>query len=278
MRWQKEGLPFLTLFMDVQDVQMRLNKTVDVMVGIDPENRVVPRYGWAIDVSKPNMHDSKPEFVRARDAVATMVEHAETLLDFIVAGVFTDDASSDEMNRRVALGIDNWAREKCRTEEPKWMATMIAKNASDTGLSISLAFILTRYQGGLAKRQMELADQECEFWSGASCPPNHYARTIGLRPARLYTQEKRELPTVGVSGDGGHPSTAFTRALQEIFELLKIKSNVRNAASWAVVQLSDHDIGKPTNALRGLMDYVAKQPPNARAVLAAEMKEKGSRD
>lgn len=278
MRWQKEGMPLHTLFMEDHDIQIRLNKTVDVMVGIDPENRPVSRYGWAIDVSKPNIHDSKPEFLRERDAVAAMVEHAETLLDFIVAGVFTDDASSDEMNRRVALGIDNWAREKCRIEEPKWMATMIAKNASDTGLSISLAFILTRYKGGLAKRQMELADQEREFWSGASRPPNHYARTIGLRLARLYAQEKRELPTVGVSGDGGHPSTAFTRALQEVFELLKINSNIRNAASWAVAQLSDHDIGRPTNAFRGLMDYMAEQPPNALAVLTAEMKEKGLRD
>lgn len=76
MRCHKEGLPLHTLFMDDQDVQMRLNKTVDVMVGIDPENRAVPRYGWAIDVSKPNIHDSKPEFLIERDAVAAMSKHA----------------------------------------------------------------------------------------------------------------------------------------------------------------------------------------------------------
>lgn len=182
------------------------------------------------------------------------------------------------MHRRVAQGIDSWAREKCRADEPKGMATVVAKIAGDVGQSISLAFILTRYQSGLAKRQMELADQEREFWSGASRPPNHYARTIGLRLARLYAQEKQEFPTVGVSGEGGHPSTAFTRALQEVFELLEIKSNVRNAASWAVAQLSDQDIGRPTNAPRGLMEYLAEQPPNALALLTAEMKEKDLRD
>lgn len=262
--------------MDESELQMRLGRAVDVMVGIDPDSRDFPRYGWAIDISKPNIHDNKPDFVRERDAVVVMDDHVEALLNFITAGVFADDESSDEMNRRVTLEIDHWVKQNSRSEEPKWIATLIAKNASENGLSVCLSFILARYQGGLRRRQMELADQEREFWSGASRPPNHYARTIGLRLARLYAQEKGEFPTVGVSGDGGHPSTVFTRALQEVFELLEITSNVRNAASWAVAQLSKRDVGQPVNALSGLMGYMAEQPTSVLAALSAKTPKKES--
>ena len=87
-----------------------------------------------------------------------------------------------------------------------------------------------------------MKDQEELFWSTNHRPPNYYARTIALRLARYYARETQERPTVGTSGDGGHPSTAYTKALEEVFEELGIKATVRLPAKWAVNQITEDDL------------------------------------
>lgn len=259
------------------DLQTKLNDVVDVMIGIDPATRTFPRSGWPFQVSKPNIHDNKSDFVEERDAVISAIGQARHLTDFITLAMGGGGVEVVEMNRRVTEHVDTLARMERDSAASRTIPSFILNGACDCGLSVSLLFLLLKYQAGLLARRRELSDQEDEFWSGSHRPPNHFARTIALRLARLYAVEMQKFPTVGVSADGGHPSTTFTRALEQVFELLGIRANVRNAASWAVAQLSDQDIVRPANALRGLMDYVAEQPPDALALLAAEVKEKGSR-
>lgn len=72
-----------------------------------------------------------------------------------------------------------------------------------------------------------------------------------MRFARLYARETSKRPTFGISSQGNHPSTEFGRALEQVFEILNIKANVRNAAVWAIDQLSEDDLRPPQNALLG---------------------------
>jgi hypothetical protein len=66
-----------------------------------------------------------------------------------------------------------------------------------------------------------------------------------LRFAKHFAKLRKQKPTFGTSSDGDHPSTDYGRALEEVFEILGIESNVRRAAEWAISQLVDDDWRPP---------------------------------
>lgn len=101
--------------------------------------------------------------------------------------------------------------------------------------------------------------------------PNYYARTIALRLARLYAKEMGHRPTLGISREGNFPSTDFGRALEEVFTILNITASFRNAARWAIEQLTDEDMRPQRNALAGLFDF--RDPSQGRSVLDVLSKE-----
>ena len=80
-----------------------------------------------------------------------------------------------------------------------------------------------------------LAQQEM-FWSMPNRPPDHFARHIALRFARLFHEHTGNTPTLGTSSQGGHPSTKYSLALEEIYKILDIERDLRTPAEWALAQ------------------------------------------
>lgn len=197
--------------------------------------------GPPFDVSKPNLHDNKKEFSAEFKDVKDAIKATRGLLGLLAKG-FSSDATDDTHAKALVTYVDEQVRVRYRTNRPANITDLIQKNAAEDGHSFVLAMLLFDYNQAMLERQKELRDQELEFWSNNSRPPNHYARTIALRFAREIARETGEKPTVGTSRDGGHPSTDYARALEEIFQLLKIRANVRRAAKWAVGQLTPEDL------------------------------------
>lgn len=257
-----------------EELQARLRDVIQNMLRAEDGSRSIPRPGWPIDVSRPNIHENKKDFLEERDAVVGVLADIKSVIAFLVSGKVHDAETHSEANERVTDYIDSAARTKARDALPDSALKLVRKNAADVGLSTSMFVLLYAYQSHLEMRLADLDDQEKEFWSGAHRPPNHYARTIALRLAREYAHNRGALPTVGVSGDGGHPSTGFTKALEAVFELLGIQANVRNAATWAVGQLTEADTRKTVNALAQLA-ALYEDVPGSSTKLADFTKKKG---
>ena len=146
---------------------------------------------------------------------------------------------------------------------------MIRKNAADAGLTYCLIFLLMDLIKDLNQRRQELENQGAAFWNLSGRAPNYYARTIALRFARVIARETGMKPTFGTARDGGHPSTEFGRALEQVFETLEIKASVRNAAKWAIDQLTEEDLKpEPKNYLTMGSLFGIGAPPHQN-VLAA---------
>lgn len=203
------------------------------------------------ETTKPNQHDNKQDFLKEKNSVLNQLESANQLFDAIYP-VIAEDGPNRDLALSLEIFMDAASRKQTVNLKVDHSVDLVRKNASDVGLSLTLLYLLHDYKLGLIDRKQQLRDQEKEFWSGASRPPNHYARVIALRLARLIARETGVRPTVGTSRDGGHPSTDFSRALEEVFLLLKIKANVKRAAKWASDELTEDDLQpKERNALAG---------------------------
>lgn len=206
-----------------------------------------------LDRAKPNIHESKSEFLAEKQAVAAALEDAKRLLGFLTGSMNKElEKSISEMLRRVTGSVNRGARKRLKEIKVKSAADLVRKNAGEVGFILSAAYIIVDLQFELSLRKRELEDQERDFWSGSSRPPNHYARTMALRLARIVARETGRLPTLGVARDGNHPSTDYGRALEDVFKVLGIKASFRRAGKWAIEQLTDEDTKRPLNALAGL--------------------------
>jgi len=202
-----------------------------------------------LDVSRPNIHDNKKEFLREKNAVASIVDHLSGILDEALSA--KDDTEHHEMRDRLRAAIDDGATRSMRSRPIETASDLALLNIGQAGFFYSSLFVIIEMKSVYRERLTELNDQEKQFWTTPNRPPNHYARTIALRLARLYAREKGQQPTFGIARDGGHPSTDFGRALEEIYLVLGIKARVRNAAQWAIKQLTDEDLNPSQNGLLG---------------------------
>lgn len=210
--------------------------------------------GSRIDISKPNIHDNKADFVKERDAVLGAIEKLEQALKFVLPD--REDVKQSTMVARLSEDIDQKALRSLGRKPDEYAYELAMRNIVQTGYYYNFLFINMRMVASLKDRFKELQDQEAQFWSVPYRAPNYYARTIAVRLARLYAAEKRKMPTIGTSRDGGHPSTDFGRALEDIFQILGIKARVSNAAKWALGQLTEDDVNPaPTGLMGGLLGY-----------------------
>ena len=239
--------------------------------------------GPPFDISKPNIHDSKAEFQEEARAVDAALDHARALLQFTYSMYFEEEPGHNA-TKRLGDFVNQEARKDQDHERSESIIDMIRRNAVDYGLTFLTHFLVLDFQRQLAKRKQELADQESVYWSSAHRAPNHYARTIALRFAKLVARSTGKYPTIGTSRDGGHPSTDFGRALEEIFELLGIGANFRNPAQWAIRQLTDDDLKpspKPSLFELGSGILGSQMPKGSLTLLAealqAEVPQKGSK-
>jgi len=201
--------------------------------------------GLNIDISRPNLHDSKKDFSNERDNVSAIIRNLDEVVQRLVPGV--DDTDQMEVVARLEASVNRWTIRKQKRNLTEDIRELVMRNNIHSGFQLNAIAVMTRMLEAYRARLEELTDQEVDFWSVKNRPPNYYARTIALRLARLYANEKGKFPSYGTSGDGGHASTDYSRALEEIFEILDIKAKVPQPAKWAVSQLKEEDKIHPRN-------------------------------
>ncbi|WP_341861715.1 hypothetical protein [Gymnodinialimonas sp. 57CJ19] len=221
------------------------------------------------DISQPNFHLSKADFSAELQAVEKALKDTESLALFLAAP-YRETDTLKAVATPVSEVINDQACKSAQAIVPKSPIDLIQKNAGDTDLCFATAILLLDTRSGLISRFQQLKDQERTYWNLKGRAPNHYARAIALRFARLVAKHTGKRPTVGVSREGNFPSTDFGRALEEIFELLDIKAVFRRHAQWAVAELTDDDFRvEPVNVFRDLMNFSVDQVDPRRDALAA---------
>ncbi len=231
------------------------------------------------DISRPNSHDSKAEFLQEKRTVSSALESAKPLIALILNGASTKGGPEHDSIRKVLKSDDASVRSNCRTDRLETVFDLTCSNASSVGVSTVVASLLFDLVAALEFRDRELKSQEAIFWSSTGRAPIQYARTIALRFAKRVARTTGRKPTFGTARDGGHPSTDFGRALEEIFKVLDVGADVRNAAEWALGQLSEGDLKPlPINALSGLLfgDTRGLHRKNSEDALFQAMLGKGS--
>lgn len=192
------------------------------------------------DLEKENLHNSKSDFLAETAAVETALVQAGGLTEYLLLALRKVDR--DETLAQITNHVDDWAREQPFDGNLGVVTHLIVKNAMDTKFSMMLLYMLSQYALGLKDRKRELENQRALFWTAKSRSPDHYARAIALRFAQWAARHTGKRPTFGTSREGGHPSTQFGRALEEIFVVLEISTKPKLPAIWAIEQITDEDI------------------------------------
>ena len=196
----------------------------------------------ALDTSRPNIHDSKAEFQAELEKVKGALSGLHAALAHLDRPAADDDLRQKAAYGRFQSAIDQSARKRVAGLKSTSAFQLIRKNKAEVGLLHSSVLALVDLSFALEERREELELQGKEFWSVKNRPPNYYARAIALRLARLYARARGKKPTFGTARDGGHPSTDFGRALEEVFSIIEIRANVRRAAEWAIAELTEDDL------------------------------------
>lgn len=250
----RKGSGYVT-FMTSDQQNDQLNAIVDRLLERDSsklQNNLLNQFSAPFDVSRPNIHDSKKEFLRELEAAQAVVKSSLTIIGKLVHSEIETEADHNQMLERLGHVVDLAGYEHRRGRTIETARDLALKNLADTGFFRGSLLVVIEMMMIYRRRLLELKDQKKQYWSVPHRAPNYYARTIALRLARLYAQEKRQRPTFGIARDGNHPSTEFGRALEDVFAVLEIKAAVRGAAEWAIEQLTDDDVNPPLNALRNL--------------------------
>lgn len=219
-----------------------LHRVFEEMLGHRVENPDFPSLP-PIDIQQHNEHSRKAEFIEEQCAVRECIDNIGRII-LVIAGVKVDDAEDEPANMRLRDWLDYSASLSVDANPApiEEIDMLLLHAAKVSGFSQTSIAFLTELREQLIKRNAMLDEQEAEYWSDQHRPGNHFARTIALRTAKVYAAELGRLPTLGTSRDGGHPNTAFGKALEQIFDILDIKSGVRSPAKWAIAQLTDSDL------------------------------------
>lgn len=244
-----KGVALTALMLDESKTEA-LNAAIIKLIGREAKPRtLLAGNSPLIDVSRANLHESKKEFMVELAAVQAVVENLESIIEHIVPNEEKIGPERKAMLDRLRVAVDAKALQQARRRSLSTAGDLALKNIFDTGFHFGSMRLIIAMFLIYRERLSELKDQEKQFWTVSSRPPNYYARSMALRLARLYAREKGQRPTFGMSREGNFPSTDFGRALEEVFRILGIKASVRNAATWALDQLSDDDLRPSTNAL-----------------------------
>ncbi len=239
------------------DVSERLHLVVENMLapfgkdGVRNETTIL--FPDPFDISKPNQHDSKAEFQRELDAVSACMSHIDAALNLL--SMPEDSPDQRDMVGRLMPIIDQKMRTGAPRESLSDSTELIRKNVAEVGGYLSSYLVMIDFSVALKIRYQELKEQEERFWSIKHRAPDYYARTIALRLAKLFARKVGKRPTYGTAPTGDNPSTSYGRALEEVFEILEIKQNVRTHAKWAVQRIIEEDLlpPSPVNFLSEIM-------------------------
>jgi len=211
-----------------------------------------------IELSKPNIHDTKKEFQAEYETVAAIVDNLKDTLHRLYPPAENKTPEQKSMVDKLRSGITLLAEKGGDRYTITTPYDLLLKNVYQVDFFTSSLIILVEMRKIFQLRLRELEEQKTKYWSVGSRPPNYYARTIAFRLARLYAKETHQRPTFGVSREGNFPSTDFGRAIEEIFQAIGITAAFRLPAKWAIDQLTDEDLNPPRNALAGFLDFGGK--------------------
>ncbi|MEQ9241892.1 hypothetical protein [Roseovarius indicus] len=191
-------------------------------------------------INKPNEHDTKAEFQRELDAVRKSIAKMEEIFELLLPR----GDSEDDTNLRLRLqdSIDRQLRNAAPPVRLDEAYTVVRKMVAESGGFYGSIWILLDFSNALKLRLSQLEEQRKLFWNLRHRAPDHYARTIALRLAKVFASQTEQRPTLGTSGETGDPSTSYTKALKEVFQLLNIETGVRSPADWAVNELTEMDM------------------------------------
>ena len=203
------------------------------------------------DVSKDNEHDTKAEFAAELKVVESCVNDLKAVL------MRLRPSGEGTLDDKVRDGLRRAVNEQMKKNAPGVSAQdafgLIRRNAAEVNGFFSSLLILLDLMSAFEARLERLREQQALYWTLRNRAPDYYARAIALRLARLYAHRTGQRPTVGTTAELGDPSTGFTRALQEVFNLLGISTGVRSPAAWAVDQIGESDLRPPVNYLASLL-------------------------
>lgn len=260
----------------------KLNLLVDNLFGPIQRNALgmnLPPF----DIRRPNIHESKREFLEEKKMVSAVRNHLSGILDLLVSQ--SDQGNENplraKMFTRLREAIELNVTQRTKNRKMETAGELALRNLHQTGFYFNSLFVVFDMNSSYNQRLRDLEEQEVQFWSVPNRAPNYYARTIALRFARLFAGRTKMRPTFGISSEGSHPSTDFGRALEEVFNILEIKASVRNAAEWALLQLTENDWSPHPNTrgtgLLAMLDGTYRQvaQPDPKTEIVRLLNEKG---
>ena len=228
--------------MDENNKNDQLNDLADRLFGKLLRNRTILEMNSPpFSTAKPNIHESKSEFLIEYKLVCAIVEHSAGILELLLGEKAQSTPGQKETVVRLIDAFQTTSHASLSENPVDSPRALAIRNVVQTGFYYNSLSVIDEFYFAAQKRKEELERQQEEYWNVSHRPPNYYARTIALRFAQLYVQERRELPTFGISSYGTHPSTEFGRALERIFEILHISASVKTAATWAINHLTAKD-------------------------------------
>ena len=252
---------------DQQKIE-KLNKLADRLTS-STEPTFEERDHAPFDVSQPNFHETKKEFLEERNTVSVAVDHLQAVLNLLSRHLEVADPPRDAMINRIHRAVEQAVSQNLRKRKVRSGSAqdVTIQNFRDTGFIDNVLSVLPDMVFALKRRLTELGDQERQYWSVPNRAPNHYARSIALRFARFFAAQTGKRPTFGTSSQGGHPSTEFGRAVEEVFEILGIGASVKGVAVWAIAQLADEDLLPRRSHVFGINGLVRPDDPILKAML-----------
>ena len=199
-----------------------------------------------LDTSRPNIHESKKEFLRERDTVTSIIEHLEAVIEQVIHKQGDDE--HEQMIGRLHVAINIGAVKLQRYNQIASASVLAIRNTIDTGFYYNSLYVVIEMINVYNERLKELQDQEKEFWSVPHRAPNYYARTIALRFARLYASEKQERPTFGISreGNGQITSEEMSATADHAKRMKKMRMKMSTGETSADGSMDDMDHSNPT--------------------------------
>lgn len=193
-----------------------------------------------LDTSRPNLHDTKREFLQEYIIVEELVKNLTRSLKLMSLEPENAGTPSSPAGEGIKKAVDTYELLPGKIDGSSKALDLILYSQAKIGFFSSFAASMQLMTAALTDHLFELREQKRLYWSDTHRSPHHYPRTIALRLAQMYSSIMEARPTFGTAY-GGHPSTEYGRALEKIFTILEIKSSVKNAANWAISRLTEDD-------------------------------------
>lgn len=193
------------------------------------------------DISQPNLHDRKSDFLEEFELVKSVIEHCDSMLLLLTPKDTDESTGRKKMLLRIESFTDRGAKNNLLWRGAKSAQQLAFGNMVQVGFFNASLKALHGMRTVYQHRYDLLLEQEVTYWRVRNRAPNYYARTIALRFARLYARHREMKPTFGMSAEGSYPSTDYGLAIEAIFKILGIENGYRSAATWAVRQIVEED-------------------------------------